>query len=64
MGVPSQIEKLDALIHVRVVSRTVALDITFAAFLLIPPLRARAFVESFVDPPIELVDIHRVDVLL
>ena len=41
-----------------------ALNVSLAAFLLVAPLRAHALVEAFLNPPIQLVDVHDIDALL
>src|ERR1700730_7806456 len=58
--VTCEFEKPHPLVHVGLVRGLVLLDLTEAAGLLLSPGRRHPLVERSVDPPVQLVDIHRV----
>jgi hypothetical protein len=57
----AEAEYLDALLHMKIIGSAVALNVSITALLLVPPLCVHTLLEAFPDPPIQLVDIHRVD---
>lgn len=52
MGVLAKAQDLDTLIHIGIVGAAVALHVSLATLLLVPPLRAHALVEATMKPPV------------
>ena len=64
MGVPSEVEKRDAFVEIRLIGVLVALDLALATVLLLAPLVGHFLEEGRFHEPIELVDIHGVDAIV
>ena len=63
LGVLGKFEKLDALVHVRLLGILVPFDVVQAAILFLAPFSGHLVEKDRVHPSVELINIHRLDPL-